>query len=308
MILLSIGYSKGSDDICSKITEMCRTFKEKGINIAIVENDIGNMHYIKCILRDTDGDIKLFEESRELFYTCSSNIIYDFISYEYEIEMIEKLIKENYNYMTDEDGDEIKKRCLSIIVGSGLFTAGDLIVSINRKNSTLKKIEEYLSENNEIILDGFITFRLKELKDELTGIIDRVVEEYVVEKEYSEFIKLLKYFVDIQDSRYDTVNIFISPGGEYRIEDGLNNNITKEFFEDFNEENIKGEINKHDMLVSALITCAPKSVIIHGVQNAECEEAIDTIKSIFLDKLSFCTGCDRCKKLIPDLKIQKSDV
>lgn len=308
MILLSIGYNKKSRDIYSGLSDLCRFFKDKGMNIAIVENDIGNMHNIKCILRDSENDIKLFDDYRDMFYLYASNIIYDFISKEYELSLIDKIIKENYSYLNSEDLNEIKKRCMSVIMGLGVFNAENILTTINRKNSMIKKIEEFLQESSEIILDGFITFRLKEMNTELKVIVDGVVEEYVLEKEYSEFIKLLKYFVEIQESKYDLINIIINEKGEYIIEDEKGGNITKEFFEDFDIDNLKGEINKHDMLISALITCAPKKIIVHGVENAQCEETIETIKSIFLDKLNFCAICDMCKPFKSALKSQKPEI
>ena len=50
---------------------------------------------------------------------------------------------------------------------------------------------------------------MKELREDIEEIIDKVVEEYMVEKEYREFVKLLKYFVDIQESKIEKL-IFIS--------------------------------------------------------------------------------------------------
>lgn len=287
-----------------RLNELCSYFRNKSISIAIAESDVGKMHYIKCILRDTEQDLKAFEDNRDMFYTYASNVIYEFISREYEIDMLQKLLREKYSYLDDGELLEIRDRCISIILGSGMFTTGDLLVSVNRKNNILKKLDEFLQESSEIILDGFITFRLKDINDDLTEIIDKVVEEFIIEKEYSEFIKLLKYFVDIQESRYEDVHIFIGGDGDYVIEDGLRRNITGEFFEDFDVENIKGEINKHDILISALITSAPQRVYIHGLENAKCEEAIDTIKSIFLEKVILCTGCERCRT-VPEAGVQK---
>lgn len=308
MILLSIGYSRKNRDICNSLSDLCKFFKDKGVNIAIVENDIGNMHNIKCILKDTENDIKLFEEYRDMFYLYASNIIYDFICQEYELSLMEKILKERYSYLSNEDLQEIRKRCGSVIMGFGIFNSENILTTINRKNNMIKKIEEFLQESNEIILDGFITFRLKEMNSELASIIDSVIEEYILEKEYSEFIKLLKYFVEIQESRYDLINIIINEKGEYQIKDENQNNITKEFFEDFDMDNIKGEINKHDMLISALITSAPKKIIIHCAENAQCEETMETIKSIFLDKINFCSGCEICKAYKIQLKTKKPDI
>ncbi|EYE89481.1 hypothetical protein Q428_02170 [Fervidicella metallireducens AeB] len=305
MILLSVGYSKNNRDIYVSLNELCKFFRDKNINMAIAENDVGGMHYIKCILKDTEKDIKSFEECRELYYIYCANIIYDFLIREYEVENLEKLISENYEYLDAKDLEEIKSRCISVIMGNGIFTAQDLILSINRKNNILKKIEEYLQESSEIILDGFITFRLREFNSDLQNIIEQVVDEYIAEREYSEFIKLLKYFVDIQESKFESLNIYILNGGDYRIEDDNCNDITKEMFEDFNIENIKGEINKHDLLISSLITSAPKKITIHGIENSQNQEVLDTLKNIFSDKIIYCSGCDRCKNKNIDILIPK---
>lgn len=296
MILLSIGYSKNNNDLYDRFKELCNYLKGKGINIAIAESDVGKMHYIKCILKDTEKDITNFEPLREIFYSYSSNIIYSFISLEYETDLVEKLLKDNYNYLEPEDYSEVRNRCLSVISGTGMFTTQGLMFNIGRRNSILKKIEEFLGESPEIILDGFITFRLKDANEELSEVIEKISEDYAMEKEYSEFIRLLKYFVEIQESRYDAVNIFILSNGDFKIEDDEHNDITIKFFEDFSGDGIEGDINKHDMLVSALITNAPKRITIHGIENDKANELIETIKSIFIERIIICTGCERCNE------------
>lgn len=297
MILLSIGYSKNNNSLYDKFKELCDYLKAKGSNIAIVESDIGKMHYLKCILKDTEKDINNFESCREIFYSYSSNIIYSFISMEYEAEVVEKLLKENYNYLDPQDYSEVRNRSLSVIAGSGMFTTQGLMFNIGRRNNILKKIDEFLSESAEMILDGFITFRLKDTNSEINEVIEKITEDYVMEKEYSEFIRLLKYFVEIQESKYDEVSILILASGEFKIEDNDCNDITQSFFEDFCGDCIDGDINKHDMLISALITNAPKRINIHGIENDKINELIETIKSIFLDRIFICPGCARCDEI-----------
>lgn len=297
MILLSIGYSKNNRDIYDRLKELCAFLKDKDVNTAIVENDIGSMHYIKCILRDTQSDIDSFDQYRDLFYSYASNIIYNFISREYESEIVEKVLKENYDYLDICDMEEIKQRTVAIISGTGIFTTEGLVFSISCKNNILRKIEEFLQESVEIILDGFITFRLKDISNDIADILDRVVEEYILEKEYSEFVKLLKYFVDIQESKYEIINILINTTGDFIVEDDKFSNITKEFFQDFDIESFNGEVSPSDILISALITCAPKKIVVHGIENSKNQEVIDTVRSIFGEKLVICTGCDSCMQL-----------
>lgn len=50
---------------------------------------------------------------------------------------------------------------------------------------------------------------MNDIKEDLEAVIDKVVERYMVEKEYDEFINLLKYFVDIQENKIDEVNVII---------------------------------------------------------------------------------------------------
>ena len=70
---------------------------------------------------------------------------------------------------------------------------------MNKMNSIIEKIKIVLEENSEINIDGFIRFRMKELREDVDSIVNNIIESYMVEKEYQEFVKLLKYFVDIQD-------------------------------------------------------------------------------------------------------------
>lgn len=302
MILLSIGYSKNNSSLYDRLKELCDYIKTKGCNIAIVESDVSNMHYLKCILKDTELDISNFENCRDIFYSYSANIIYSFIALEYESKLVEKMIQDKYNYLELQDLNEVTDRCKDVISGNGMHTAQGLMFNINRRNNMLKKIEEFLCESSEMILDGFVTFRLKDSMSEIDEVVDKIIEDYVMEKEYSEFIRLLKYFVEIQECRFEVVNIFMLKHGDFKIEDSEFNDITEVFFEDFCNEVLDGEVSKHDMLISALITNAPHNIIIHGTQCDEINELMDTIKSIFLDKIKICGGCDRCTTIPNNIK------
>ena len=53
----------------------------------------------------------------------------------------------------------------------------------------------------------------------------------MIEKEYKEFIKLLKYFVDIQESKIEKINIYIKGGG-YVLKDGYGNDVFGDFMKE----------------------------------------------------------------------------
>ena len=114
-------------------------------------------------------------------------------------------------------------------------------------------------------------------------------------KEYNEFIKLLKYFVEIQENKIGTINLIINPGGTYTILDENYNDIYNLFLDDLSDINISSSsTNNDDVLISGLITNSPRKIIIHGIENVINKEIIDTIKQVFESKAIICNGCSHC--------------
>ena len=169
-----------------------------------------------------------------------------------------------------------------------------MIYCISKINSIIEKVKTCLEENEEINIKGFITFRMKELREDIEEIIDKVVEEYMVEKEYKEFVKLLKYFVDIQESKIDKINIYIHEGGGYILKDGYGNDVFSDFMKELSECRIDTEAKIEDIIISGLITNAPKQIIIHHKENCINTEFIETIVNVFGDRVFYCAGCANC--------------
>lgn len=135
---------------------------------------------------------------------------------------------------------------------------------------------------------------MKELREDIENIVDKVVEEYMVEKEYKEFVKLLKYFVDIQESKIEKINIYIHDGGGYVLKDGYGNDIFSDFMKDLSECKIDTEAKMEDIIISGLITNAPKQIIIHHKENCINTEFIETVVNVFGDRVFYCAGCEIC--------------
>jgi putative sporulation protein YtxC len=161
----------------------------------------------------------------------------------------------------------------------------------------MRRLLEYFDESNKIILDGFINFRLKDFKNDLEDIVDRAVDDYLMEKEYKEFLRLLKYFVDIQEPKFDMIHIIAGvKENEYSILNEDENEITNECMKDFINDIPGGELNFDDLLVSTLITLAPKLITIHGVSSFKNKELLETIKNVFANRVLMCNGCGLCNK------------
>ncbi len=54
---------------------------------------------------------------------------------------------------------------------------------------------EYIMEHNSMILSGFVNFRISDYTKSLDYIVDVSVNKFILEKEYREFIDLLKLYI-----------------------------------------------------------------------------------------------------------------
>jgi putative sporulation protein YtxC len=297
--MITVVYDDEKEGIAEGIRSMVECFKEKKINIGISESLQDKTHFIKILC----GDECVNSNFINTFNVNMANVIYNIIINEFYTKSMQEFLTSTYFFLRYDEIKEVKELSLYALKCDGPLIDEDSIYFMNRKNKVIEKITDYLRENDEINIRGFITFRMKDIKEEFEDVIDRVVEKYMVEKEYNEFIKLLKYFVDIQDSKIDEVDIIMQPDGNYLIQDSDGNDIMNRFLSDLSDTKFSGTINIDDMLISGLITNAPAKVVIHSPENCTNKEMLDTIKNVFLDKVVFCSSCKICMEMKNTTKV-----
>ena len=202
-----------------------------------------------------------------MIYLYISNILYNIVIEKYREKELFNFLTETYFFLKQEEILEVEEMIMKVLRSEENLKDEKMIFCISKINSIIEKIKTCLEENEEINIKGFITFRMKELREDIEDIVDKVVEEYMVEKEYKEFVKLLKYFVDIQESKIEKINIYIHEGGGYVLKDGYGNDIFGDFMKELSECRIDTEAEIEDIIISGLITNAPKQVIIHHKEN-----------------------------------------
>ena len=291
MVLLTIIYESGLD-IAPNIQDVVEIFKNKDINLGICESQNNNTHFIKIMCDD-----KIYSESLvEKVNYYISDCIYDIIIRLICEEDIYNFILDNYFFLNEEEIKDIEKQIIDILKYNNSLKEETSIYYENRKNHILLKIKSCQEENRQINIDGYITFRVKDLMVDIEDISNKVVENYMIEREYNEFIRLLKYFVDIQESKIDKVNIIISKEGTYDVKDDKGNSILNTFVADVLENEFNDpSINTEDIIISGLITNVPNSIIIHGISYCLNKEFIETINKVFTYRVEICDGCNECK-------------
>ena len=286
MLILKLAYNEeltfGHD-----LQKLRESLKKREILIGLVESIEGKTHIIKIICDKNSYS----EEIKDIINLYVSNILYKIVIENYrQKEMFEFLI-DNYFFLKQNEILEVEEKIINVLSLNEKVDDEKSIYCLNIVNSIIEKIRECISEKQEINIDGFITFRMRKLREDIEKIIDKVVEKYMVDKEYEEFVKLLKYFVDIQECKIDEIKIYIDERDNYIVKDGFGKDLYKDFLVQLAGNASDLNINIEDILISGLITSSPRKITIYGTNNCTNKEFINTINSVFGDKVKSYEQC-----------------
>ena len=152
------------------------------------------------------------------------------------------------------------------------------------------------------MLDGIINFRIKEYIKLLDNIVDMAVNQYIIEKEYEEFINLLKIYVDQAETGTNLLHLIYSNGESILLDS--DKNIVSLSENIFNAKYLSDiTFSSNDFALNTLLSMVPKKLEIHLID--EEDEFINTLKLIFENRIYICKDCNICKtyRMIHSAKI-----
>lgn len=225
------------------------------------------------------------EDFYELLCTTLTNLILAL----YENTIMRKMIDFNYFYFSSPEKKEIFENCQTFLQDS------TNIENHIRKEHLYHALLHYVCENKSMVLDGFICFRLKNYRKILDYIVDSSVNNFLIEKEYNEFIDLLKMYINSQAkeaSLIDCVHL-IYRNGESTLLDEEKNSIP--ITENISNARFLSDISfsSNDYALNTLLTLLPQRIIIHEIDKED--EFIQTLKLIFDRRILICTNCNLCE-------------
>lgn len=206
---------------------------------------------------------------------------------ELEEVFLKNILFKNYFYFDSNERKRIIEICFDI------FT-DDFNECFDRKyNCLIKDFFNYLSQNNSIVLTGFINFRIKDYLSILENIVDEAVNNFIIEKEYLEFVSLLKMYVNSQISNCNVVHLVYNNQDSILLDESKNIiNISDDIFKAKYLSDIT--FSSNDYALNSLLTLIPKKIYIHLINNC-VDEFIHTLGLIFENRIEICTDCDICK-------------
>ena len=216
--------------------------------------------------------------------------ISDILSYmvidELEEFFLKDSISQNYFYFDALERKKILDNCFDICTDN--FTN-----YFDKKFSYLtKQFYLYIKENKSIILTGFIYFRLKRYFSMLDEIVDEAVNQFIIEKEYLEFVSLLKLYINSQSSQADILHIVYCENNPILLDKNMNQIDIHEYLLDAKYLS-DISFSNNDFLLNTLLSLLPKKIYIHLIEN-KIDEFLNTLILIFENRIELCNECPIC--------------
>lgn len=272
-----------------------KSFCIKTNNNAILEYLLDKLDYLELAeVKYSKNKFKIYSniivhyigEKISLFDEKLSSIITDTILKFYKEKMIKKIINFDYFYFEEYEKKIIIQNCCEIIESSEYEQIS------KEKEYIHEAVLQYVSENKSMILEGFVNFRIKEYIKYLDSIVDIAVNKYIIEKEYNEFISLLRMYINSKKSNIKNLHLIYGKS-ELTILDE-NKNIVPLCKEIYNAKFLSDIIfSENDYALNTLLTLLPQRIEIHLLDSED--EFIKTVKLIFEDRVYICRECNICR-------------
>lgn len=211
-----------------------------------------------------------------------SSLLEEIVIEFYEETILKQLINYNYFYFDDYERKGILDNCIRTI------EPDEYMKNISQQ----KDVVEYFNENKKMILDGFVYFRLKDYIKYLDEVVDYAVNQFIVEKEYKEFINLLKVYVETRKPEYKTLHLIYLNNESILLDE--EKNIVSVSENIYNAKYLSDiSFSSNDFALNALLTLLPEKIEIHLIDDED--EFINTLKLIFEGRVFICKECEICK-------------
>ena len=217
------------------------------------------------------------------FYNEFSNVLSDFIIKIYEPIIIKNILYSDYFYFDYEDFCFIEKICKEILATEEFK---------DRKMSLWTSVLKYITEHKSMILEGFIYFRITDYIKYISDAVDMAVNQFVIGKEYFDFINLLKLYINSKSSETELLHLIYINGESILLDDEKNiitvskSNLSVGYLSDIS-------FSSNDYTLNSLLTLLPQKIIMHLITGDD--EFINTLKLIFEDRIVICSDCNICR-------------
>lgn len=258
-----------------------KTNNQSAINYllnAIDDIKIDNIYYSNLKFKIYQNIIVHYKGSElDEFVSTMSKILLNLTLNLFEEEFLKTIIAHEYFYFDSIDRAKIL---------DFFDDLQDLDDYITKRTLLYNIFSSYIYNNDKIFLDGFIPFRIKDYLNFLTEKVDYAVNRFLIDREYSEFISILKMYIQSQNPSKSLVHLVYSKDKSVLLDE--NKNVIEDKSLAFNAKYLSDiTFSDNDYALNTLLSIVPRKIYVHLVDN-NIDEFIETLKLIFEDRIVIC--------------------
>ena len=215
------------------------------------------------------------------FYDSIFEILSNYIINNYEEKILVRQLKHDFFYFSKEEHDEILTKLKNTLNNNFLS---------EKEYHLMQDITSYIQSNRSFIIDGFINFRLSKYSSFLNNCLENSVHEFIIHKEYLEYIDLLKDYIHEKTPQTELIHLIYSDTEKSIVDDNhklITTTSKKKYLSDIS-------FSENDFLLNSLLSLSPQKIIIHSDGNQDF--FLQFLNSIFEDRCEFCSDCTFCLK------------
>ena len=226
-------------------------------------------------------------ENLELFYDKISSVLANTIIHFYERKLIKRILEYNYFYFNSSE----KKEIIEI---SKSFIEDDIITHEDNYFTIFYAVSDYIKSNKSLVLEGFVNFRLQGYIKNLDYIVDLSVNKFITDKEYLEFVNMLKLYISLTPSKASLIHLVyfgndsILLSKDKKVIPLDDEMLSAKYLSDIT-------FSSNDYVLNALLNLIPRKLVIHLTNQSKEDEFINTLKLIFEGRCELCFSCEICK-------------
>ncbi len=210
-----------------------------------------------------------------------------------------------YEYLTDDEREYI-----ALLTFHGIRTSVDVIAGLTHdqwRQLVQDAVEQWLDEagnSHYLNVDGLVRFRVKDYLFAIDHSIHDMVEQFLADREYEEFVSMLRYMLDTQPPNEQVLHVFYTNDRVW-ITDSVGELVRDTAVADVAARASDGdEVNAEDLAMSILITRAPCRIVIHDMSIAAPWPSFsETVEKVFVGRASRCDNCSTCRELLENTDV-----
>lgn len=274
--VVSLGSASGMEYLLSRAEEEISQLKKRGLGVDYQVDNRGKFTFLCFYLSKPSG------RAQAVLRSCLARLVADVVLSPWQDYLVKRMIRNYYYYFSPSEREAICQKVAELLSHRG---------AANHRQAIIARVRDYLNSHDTLVIEGFIHFRLPNYMEQLEKVVDEAVDDFIIEKEYRDFIRLLQYFVEMQEPKVEMVHVVVGPGERFQLLDANGEAMDTGALAEVNDPDLSYE----DLMLSALITVAPKALTLHLKDAQKDFKTASTIISVFGSRVTTCSGCWLCR-------------